>query len=150
MPDFWNVLHDGAIVAIEGSVPGDVRLGVEVPYLHELWSDSRDYLYIDLMECTLFEWHIFGKDDQIVVFEDLKTIAQAKSQIRSAASVGNVIHLHITGAVAVKDGQHHPFWKVDGELQIQYKAMGIYLGNGERVTLDEFKERAAEYWKRDR
>lgn len=150
MPDFWNVLHDGSIDSVEGGVPGDVRLSVEVPYLHEIWANGGDHLYIDLLDCTLFEWHVFGKDDQIIVFEDLKTIAQSKPQIRSAATVDSAIHLYIRGNVSSKDGQTHPLWKVQGELRIRYDDMQIYLGNGDPVTLDEVREKAAEYWKKDR
>jgi len=29
----WNVLHDGRVIAAEGSVPGDLMLSVEIAYL---------------------------------------------------------------------------------------------------------------------
>jgi hypothetical protein len=34
-PAIWNVLHDGVIVAVDGVLPGDLRIDVEIGYLRK-------------------------------------------------------------------------------------------------------------------
>ncbi|GAB4512371.1 MAG: hypothetical protein OHK0046_11790 [Anaerolineae bacterium] len=151
MPELWNVLHDGAIMGIQGSVPGDIRLVVMIPYLKELWAEAEDYLIIDLHGCTVFEWHVFGKDDETVVFQDLTAIANSRPKIRTATAVDKTILLYTRGSVAKQRGATHPLWEVQGELRIRYDSMAMYLNTvgTDPLPLEEVRDRAAAYWSRN-
>lgn len=50
-PDFWNLLHDGTIVAVAGQVPGEVKLDIEADYLRERFDDDGSLFVLTLRDC---------------------------------------------------------------------------------------------------
>jgi hypothetical protein len=51
----WNVLHDGRVIAAEGSVPGDLRLSIEIEYLCRHLPTQAEHLVVTLLGCERFE-----------------------------------------------------------------------------------------------
>src|SRR5262245_33440789 len=52
----WNALHDGRLIAAEGTVPGDLRLSVAITYLCGHLPTHSEHLTITLVECQRFEY----------------------------------------------------------------------------------------------
>ncbi len=59
--DFWDIIHDGRIDAISGSVPGDVTLTVGIDYLCSHLATSADTLLASLLGCTLLAYTPYGE-----------------------------------------------------------------------------------------
>src|SRR5882762_3608296 len=55
-PTIWNVLHDGVIVAVDGTVPGTIRLQVSIDYLRKHFSQSGEFVEVVLVDCTRFTY----------------------------------------------------------------------------------------------
>ncbi len=142
MLDLWNFLHESTIFGIEGSPPDDVKLTLKVPYL----SDQK--FVITMHQCALFEWHVFGKDQAIVVFTDLDTIAKSRATIHRANIINNIVQLHLSGSVIKPRGVTHPLWRMEGELYLKYNDMNIWLDDGTAITIEELKQRATLYWEK--
>jgi hypothetical protein len=53
-PAIWNILHDGVIVAVEGTVPGNLRIDIEIDYLRKRIPDSGNLIPVLLIGCTRF------------------------------------------------------------------------------------------------
>ena len=52
----WNVLHDGVMVAAEGSLPGDLRLSIDIAYLCGHLPTAAGHVVVTLAECERFEY----------------------------------------------------------------------------------------------
>ena len=60
----WNVLHDGRVIAAEGSVPGDLRLSVEIAYLCHHLPTKAEHLVVTLVGCERFEYQPYEQAPQ--------------------------------------------------------------------------------------
>ena len=55
-PATWNVLHDGSLTAVKGSIPGDVILSIEIAYLCRYLPTKVSVLSVALTLCVQFEY----------------------------------------------------------------------------------------------
>mgnify|MGYP001560042530 CR=1 FL=1 len=125
-PEFWNVLHDGFITGVSGSVPGDVQLGVEIDYLRQRFADPGDRIVLTLHGCTALSYHPF---DEVPV-TDFTVLAQAKPQILRAKDW--------TDASLVECAA--------GDLRITATGAALALDNGRPLSLEELGATAGAYW----
>jgi hypothetical protein len=87
-PDLWNVLHDGSIEAISGSVPGEVQLTVAIPYLCDLLEDPGEAILITLHDCIGF---CFTPWDAAEAVTDLAAISALDLEILSIDAHGGIV-----------------------------------------------------------
>src|ERR1700677_5009596 len=57
----WNVLHDGRVIAADRSVPGDLRLSVEIAYLCHHLPTKAEHLVVTLVGCERFQYRPYGQ-----------------------------------------------------------------------------------------
>lgn len=127
-PAIWNILHDGVIVAVEGTVPGSLWIDIEIDYLRKRFADPGTLIQVHLMGCTRFAFKEYEKSD---FSTGLTEIAATRPVMVSASIKDGVCEVDCTvGTLEVVAG--------DGAMR---------LDNGREVTLQEFKEVAEGYWK---
>lgn len=127
-PAIWNVLHDGGIDRIVGSVPGDVRVFVGIEYLRERFSEEGDEFVVRLTECTTFYFSLYDSEETIT---DLESIANESMSILSAEMNDSICRLFTD----------------TGVLEIQCADGSVALDSGREIPLDELFSTAEEYWK---
>jgi len=126
-PAIWNVLHDGGIIAIQGAVPGTVRLDVAVAYLRERFSDPGDTIQVTLTGCTRFAYREFEIGEFTT---DLSAIAAMEPELLSAKMLGNLCEVVC----------------VAGVLEVIAVEGSLALDSGRSITLQELIDVSKAYW----
>ena len=127
-PDVWNVLHDGSIDALSGTVPGTLQIDVSIEYLRERFADPGTIIRLTLKECSHFAFIGF---DTTVAITCLSTLAALEPEILSATMNGDICEIIC----------------VEGILRIAANSGSIELDNGRPITLDELVSEAEKYWR---
>lgn len=60
--EIWNVLHAGGVAAVDGSIPGNVTIRVNIPYLRKMLSDDGDGILVHLVSCKSLTMKIWDED----------------------------------------------------------------------------------------
>lgn len=120
----WNLLHDGSIVQISGSLPGQIQVAVDIEYLRQRFCDPGDWILLTLYDCTAISYQPWDCD-QIVT--DLATIAAAEPEILSADEPTIVLC-------------------VSGILRVDATDFSIALDSGRTLTLEELSAASEAYW----
>jgi hypothetical protein len=127
-PAIWNILHDGVIVAVDGTLPGDLRLDVEIDYLRKRIPDPGDLIQILLIGCTRFAFKEYEKSEYTMA---LAEFAAMRPEIVSVAMKDGVCEIVCT----------------EGTLEVVAKDGVIRLDNGRALTLEELGVVADSYWR---
>jgi hypothetical protein len=128
----WNVLHDGVIRSISGTVPGTIQLAIEISYLYSYLPTKPEHIIIELHDCERFEYQPFeGK--AICEFE---TLAEIGLGIVSAELESNDI------CVCCSDGSYG----YDGLLWTRYSTAIVKTNEGILLTQPELETAAHQYW----
>lgn len=130
----WEILHDGSIFCLEGAVPGDVRVMVEVEYLRALLPDPGDRFVILLTGCSLVEYHDFVGDEVLLV-TDLAAISAVGLEILSARVQDHTVVISMTRGASTYM-----------ELHLQYEGLTVSVESGRVVSLEELADAASRYW----
>lgn len=126
-PAIWNVLHDGTITAIAGSVPGTVRLDVSIDYLRQRFADSGRTIQVILTGCTRFAYRDYEAKDFTT---DLSAIASIQPEVLSAEMRGDLSEICCVG----------------GTLEVRASSGSLALDSGRRLTLEELIAVSEAYW----
>ena len=126
-PTIWNVLHDGGVERIVGSVPGDVRVSVGIEYLRERFPDDGDEIVVCLSGCTTFSHRLYDLENAV---SDLTSIANESVTILSAEMHGSVCRVFTDLGV----------------LDMQCSSGSVSLDSGRAISLDELLSVAEAYW----
>jgi hypothetical protein len=127
-PAIWNILHDGVVVSVEGTVPGDLRIDIEIDYLRKRFAEPGTLIQVLLIGCTRFAFREYEK-------------SKFSTALTEIAAMGPEIV-----SVSMKDG----VCEVDcteGTLEVVARDGAIRLDNGREVTLQELSGVAEAYWK---
>ena len=124
----WNILHDGVIVAVERTLPGDLRIDIEIDYLRKRIPDPGTLIQVLLSGCTRFAYQQYEKSDFSTA---LAEIAAMRPEILGAS---------------IKDGMCEVECS-DGTLEVIAADGSIRLDNARAVTLEELSGVAEAYWK---
>lgn len=127
--EIWNVLHDGGVAAIEGEVPGDVTIRVNIPYLRQMFSDNGEDIFVHLGNCTSLTMKIWDED---VTTDDPKRITSTDTEILSTDSENVPVHIITTL----------------GELDIAFAAFSLSLDDGREISFEELCDACENYWNR--
>jgi len=126
-PAIWNVLHDGVIVAIDGAVPGTIRVQVSIDYLRKRFSLSGELIQVVLVDCTRFSYRA---SDASGPTTELPRIADMAPEILSATFTNGVCEIECAGGV----------------LEVIATDGSVQLDSGLAVTLQELLDVADAYW----
>ena len=127
-PAIWNILHDGAIIAVAGTLPGYLRIDVEIAYLRKRIPDPGTLIQVLLIGCTRFAYKEYEKND---FSTDLQQVAASKPELVNASMKNEVCEIDC----------------VDGILEVVAAGGSICLDSGRQVTLEELAAVADGYWK---
>jgi hypothetical protein len=128
--DLWSLLHDGRLIAFNGSSPGDVTLSVEIPYLCRYLPTTADTLNLTLTGCSQLEYQPFEASR---VWE-LSAIAELCLEVLSAKIRDN------TMCVYCSDGGY------GGTLFIQYYSARVKTAEGRLLSSTELLSASDRYW----
>jgi hypothetical protein len=123
--DTWAAFHDGSVTRIEGTLPGTLRLRIEIQYLREMFPTPGDAFAVTLTGCTRFS---FAEYDQPPI-EDLARIAALEPEI-----------LYVGGLDPLTLDCN------DGTLALEYATMRVSLEDGQPVAYQELKVAWDKYW----
>jgi hypothetical protein len=126
-PAIWNVLHDGVIVAVDGTVPGTIRLQVSIDYLRKRFSQSGKFIQVVLVDCTRFTYRA---SDASGPTTELPLIADMAPEILSATFTNGVCEIECAGGI----------------LEVIATDGSVRLDSGLAVTLQELIGVADAYW----
>jgi hypothetical protein len=124
--ELWNMLHDGSITKIQGSLP-DIALNVEIMYLREMFPGKGESFIVQLSDCTLFEYQPYEESEAVT---NLCEIALLEPEMLMARTDTEVIVIGCT----------------EGYLRIRYESFSISLDNGMAITLEALENACKEYW----
>ncbi|MEW6027054.1 MAG: hypothetical protein AB1599_07165 [Planctomycetota bacterium] len=127
-PAVWNVLHDGEIVAISGSVPGTVALDIDINYLRRRFHDPGKIIKLTIIGCTHFAYRDF---DDSKFITNLSAIEAFKPVIMGAVMRGEICAVDC----------------LKGPLEVTATDGSLSLDNGRPVSLEELISVADAYWK---
>ena len=127
--EIWNVLHDGGVAAIDGVVPGDVTIRVNIPYLRQMFSDSGEDIIVHLCNCASLTMKIW---DEGITTDDPKRIVSTDTEILSTES--NDVPVHIITTL--------------GELNIAFEGFSLSLDDGRQISFEELCAACENYWNR--
>lgn len=128
--DVWNVLHDGELIAADGSVPGELKLSVGIAYLCVHLPTDAAHVIITLSGCDRFEYQPY-RDPRV---SNPSAVAAMRLQFLSAEVAD--------GAVSVEcaDGGY------GGHLALQYLSASAATAEGRPLSQSELECAAERYW----
>jgi len=127
--EIWNILHDGGIAGMEGSVPGDLTLQIKIPYLRQMFSESGEDILLRLSSCTRFAMKIWEED---LLTSDPVRIVASDTEILSTESEDIPVQIVTT----------------QGEIDAEFQSFTLALDDGQPVTFEELCDACEHYWTR--
>ncbi|MFD0725576.1 hypothetical protein [Lysobacter brunescens] len=124
-PTLWNLLHDGKIERIEGTLPGDVSVHVRIGYLRKGFPGAGTGFVVHLSDCSQLT---FTPHDQPGI-SDFSDIAALRPWIVDCEP-SNPIEVHCA----------------EGTLTLRYDTAALSLDSGETITLSQLDAAATAYW----
>ncbi|MEM9808096.1 MAG: hypothetical protein AAF959_22750 [Cyanobacteria bacterium P01_D01_bin.56] len=126
--EIWNILHDAFISEINGKIPGDLCLKVEIEYLCELLSPDSSALWIYLNDCQRFEYTPYSQEEAI---NDIQQIQSLELGILSTTDEEKA------ETIVCCD---------DGLLHMAYADISCQLDNGTPLTVEQLQAVSKTYW----
>ena len=118
-PRFWNAFHDGIIVSVSGSVPGDLEFTIECEYLYEELSHGQGTFRFKITDCDFFQFKSF-KDD--VTHDEIDALNRAG--ILSAEFDNGIMSVFIH----------------EGLMVLRYQGESVTMDSGWIVSLEQLCE----------
>jgi hypothetical protein len=123
----WGVFHDGVIQAIEGTIPGNLVLTIEIGYLRAMFEGEGSSFRVNLDGCTKMRYSEYDEEPTV----DLDRIREREPEI-----------LYVTSE------QPLVLDCVMGPLELEYERMTVTLDNGAEVSEKELVNASELYWNR--
>jgi len=117
-----------AINRIDGSVPGNVTVTVEIEYLRRMFSEHGSSIIVSLIDCVTFKYQSYELSELLT---DLSAISDAQPEI---------LYSHVENDVIKVDCSNGTLW-------LEYRDFSLMLDDGQPITLDELGEKCDKYWK---
>lgn len=127
--EIWNLLHDGGIAGMQGSVPGDVTLRINIPYLGQMFPGNGADILLLLISCTRFKMKIWEDD---LLTDDPERIVGSNTEILSTDSDDIPVHIVTT----------------QGEIDVEFQTFTLTLDDGQPVTFEQLCDACERYWTR--
>jgi len=123
--DIWGVFHDGVLKRIEGVIPGNLRLEVEIEYLRRMFDEPGSSFHIELIDCSKF---VYSEYDQEPT-SDVRQIQEREPEI-----------LYLTSE------QPLLLDCAAGSLELDYDDMRVVLPSGAEVSYEGLAAACERYW----
>lgn len=123
--DVWGLFHDGVLSRIEGVVPGNVRLEVEIDYLRRMFVEPGSTFQIELSGCSQFVYREYDREPT----GELQQIQEREPEILYVTSEQPLI---LDCAM--------------GTLELNYEGVSIKLPSGKEVSYEALVSACERYW----
>jgi hypothetical protein len=123
--DVWGVFHDGILAKIDGAVPGDLTIQLQIEYLRSEFDEYGDCFTVELGSCTKFKYSEYDAEPT----EDLLEIQNREIDVLYVSSESPLV--------------------LDcsmGVLELEYKTMRVVLPSGREVTREDLVAASERYW----
>jgi hypothetical protein len=123
--EIWNLLHDGSIERVAGSVPGDLTLQVSIEYLTDRMAPPCDGLIVILRGvayCQALLWSDDRTSSDPQVLEDL--------EILSGDETPEGVRLFVSGAT----------------VDLRYEDVVVAGSDGRPLSVGDIEALATAYW----
>ena len=127
----WNTLHDGVIVAIDGTVPGEPVLEVEIGYLAGRLCPGTKSVFVRLVDCSSFLYDFRSSMEETVRLSVLSEIAESRPIIMAGEQD--------------LDGVLIECWC--GAIQCRYSSACIMLENKAPIAYETLLAECERYWR---
>ena len=128
-PAIWNVLHDGVIVAVDGVLPGDLRIR------------RRDRLFTKAHSRPRYFHSSSSKRLHSLCLLRSTKKSEFSTALNDIAAMGpEFVNASMKSGICEIDC-------VDGTLEVVAADGSIFLDSGRAVTLEELTAVASSYWK---
>ena len=128
----WNILHDGALVEIQGDVPGDLKIKVEIEYLANKLSGGFDNILVTLRNCELFEYERYWSKDETQTYKSIKELEGISPSLEALSCDEK------DGYLLIVD--------ICGTIKTKYDSAHLALENGGPLSFEELSKVSKEYW----
>ncbi len=125
--EIFNLLHDGVITDIRGSIPGELTLVVDCEYLRERIPDLGNAFLIRLGGCSSFRYETNSSDR---VIEDLSEIVALQCDILSAEKKDEEVVVY-TGP---------------GQLVLMFNKISVATNESTSLSVEDLNSVATSYW----
>jgi len=123
--NIWGVFHDGEITQINGTVPGDLRLDLEICYLRAQFPEPGHSFTIELTNCTQLQFSEYDEPPSTC----LTHIQERKPMVLYVTSEEPLV---LDCAM--------------GTLELDYSEMHVRLPSGRDVSEQELTAACEQYW----
>ena len=110
--DVWGVFHDGYISAIDGTVPGTLKLEITISYLRGMFPEPGNRFLVTLSGCTKFTYCEYDQ-------QPIATLAAIVSQEPA------IVYVNTTEPLVLDC--------TAGTLALEYDRMAVTLESGTAV-----------------
>ncbi|WP_395009381.1 hypothetical protein [Undibacterium sp.] len=123
--DVWGLFHDGILAKINGGVPGDLTIQLQIEYLRDEFDEDGDCFIVELGSCTKFKYSEYEAEPT----EDLQEIQNREIDVLYVSSQDPLV-LDCSAGV----------------LELEYKTMRVVLPSGRAVTYEDLFNASERYW----
>lgn len=128
LPDkiqIWNILHDGSIEKISGTLP-ELAITVSIQYLRHIFGKDGESIIVKVSGCKFIEFESWDKEK----LNDLNSIAKLEPEIVSVSEEDDGISIMC----------------VDGVLTMNYEDVSYELDNGKVIAFSDLENACKKYW----
>lgn len=132
-PRYWDVFHDGVILSISGSVPGDLAFTIDCESLYEEVSDGEGTFQLTVTGCDFFQFKLFADD---VTQDEIEVLGSAGLAILGAEFEHGIASVFMDG----------------GLMMLRYREQSVTMDIGRAVSLRDLcdaADRAVQSTERD-
>lgn len=122
----WGLFHDGVITRIEGTVPGNLVIGIEIEYLRAMFEGDGTGFNVHLQSCTKLKYSEYDQEPT----EDLARIQKLEPEVLCVASE----HPLVLGCVT-------------GTLELTYDELFVTTDFGAHVSEEALAKASEQYWR---
>ncbi len=128
----WNILHDGALVEIQGSIPGVLKIKVKIEYLANMLHGGFNNISVLLKNCSLFEYERQQSKDEIKIYRTIKELDGISPSLMALSCDEESDYLLI--------------WDICGAIKTRYDSAELLLENGKPLSFADLDSASKKYW----
>ena len=128
----WNILHDGALVDLQGSIPGELRIKIKIEYLANKLGGVFDNIFVTLNNCSLFEYERYWSKDEIQVYKSIEELEGISPALMALSCDEENDYLLISD--------------ISGSIKTRYDSAQLTLEDGKPLSFEELDNTSREYW----
>ena len=128
----WNIIHDGVFVELQGAVPGELRIKVEIKYLANKLRGGSDHIYVILKNCSFFEYERQWSKDTIQIY---KTIQELEG-----------ISPALTVLSCDEENDYLLINDICGTIKTRYDSTELTSEDGAPLSFNDLDKASEEYW----